>query len=894
MTGTPPPFRPQLRVTATPTDPYVNPGVAAPELDTTNYKALAQLSPTLAAMFNRMQEQGDKQAQQAAESNQTRLYNLTAEQTKAVLLDKDDEQVKAYLKQIGVEYWHNPLTRESGLRTLGARVVDQSGIPAALKGQMGMEKIARARMEAGPDPKAQQEAGFNAALDLAEPMLGELTDGIKSEIAKGSFQQRLEALALEANIAATAVQGKIHREDTAEAIKLDIQSFMDLGPNLDPIDNTMMDGMMVDWDAKWTELKKQYPSYDIKKMILDALESQLDRVSREYSVESPQFEAMVYTLDKLSESKGIVGTMDTELDNLRIRAMSQIARREARLSDPNNQRQRMEDIRGRAEDLFEAYMGSTARRTTAEVQKALMAHPEVKKMLDAGEATFDDLRKISQNWAQEEIEPKDRPIYHRLSTELREGQSKNFVDLLKGRHSDPDLQAEYDSLSDGMKDSLSTLWDRKVQVKWGRDKRHAAAEINQALVSLRVDQRVGGAPSHNAAVDALANLMIDAADQAIEDGKTPDEVRKVWQDMLEKKRPYHEKEVEGLRASENWATVSTSDLYRNALRDAKNRVDQSYKEKTARLENAGDLDRSKVPTLEAHQTILSAASSDVQAALPALRKLAERQLQDAGVHPSGPLLEMKVTELAAERLNNNVTQSYSQYDRKLETAVSVALAPSIQAYHDEDHKPIVPTLTPLPPGEGDIYDRRYENWGPEATEGIMDFRFGSGVGRQDMGDNPFLQAVFTAERRNWRAQAETNMSRIANKFAEDARDGKRNSQTMEGLHMGVWSYGLTPQIIAEGSLHGAGLDQIAGEDWRHNLSPRHIMLFTSKGKLDAFMKRAAEGGPEKDMLMNIGYDLSNEEDRAKVTGYQQDLIDAQTMTPKAWEFIKTNRQRFLQ
>jgi hypothetical protein len=872
----------------------VTPGVAAPELDTTNYQALAQLSPTLATMFNRMQEQGDKQAQQAAESNEARLYNLTAEQTKAVLLDKDDEQVKAYLKQIGVEYWHNPLTREAGLRTLGARVVDQSGIPAALKGQMGMEKIARARMEAGPDPKAQQEAGFNAALALAEPMLGELTDGIKSEIAKGSFQQRLEALALEANIAATAVQGKIHREDTAEAIKLDLQSFMDLGPNLDPINNTMMDGMMVDWDAKLTELKKQYPSYDIKKMALDALESQLDRVAREYPVESPQFEAMVYTLDKLSESKGMLGTMDTELDNLRVQATAKIVRREARLSDPNNQRQRMESIRARSEDLFEAYLGSTARRTTAEVQKALMAHPEVKKMLDAGEATFDDLRKISVEWAQEEIEPKDQPLYHQLSMELREGHSKNFVDLMKGRHSDPDLQAKYDDLPGGMRDTLSRLWDSKVQVKWGRDKRHAAAEIQQALVSLKADQRVRGAPAHNAAVDALANLMIDAADYAIEDGKTADEVRKVWQDMLEEKRPYHEKEVQSLRAAENWATLSSSPDYTNAFRDAKDRLDQSYREKTAKLENAGELDRSKIPTMEAHQKILSAASADVHAALPALRQLAERQLREAGVHPSGPLLEMKVTELAVERLNNNVTQSYSQFDRKLEDAVAVAMAPNIQAYHDEDKKPTIPTISALPPGKGNMWDRRYENWGPEATEGIMDFRFGSAVGRQDMGENPFLTAVFTASRQNWRTRAERKMSNIAQKFADDARDGKRNSQTMEGLNMGVWSYGLTPKIISEGALHGAGLEKIAGADWRHDLSPRHIMLFTSKRQLDAFMKRAAEGGPEKDMLMNIGYDLSQESDRAKITGYQQDLINAQTMTPKAWEFIKSNRERFLQ
>lgn len=193
-----------------------------------------------------------------------------------------------------------------------------------------------------------------------------------------------------------------------------------------------------------------------------------------------------------------------------------------------------------------------------------------------------------------------------------------------------------------------------------------------------------------------------------------------------------------------------------------------------------------------------------------------------------------------------------------------------------------------------MWDRRYENWGPEATEGIMDFRFGSAVGRQDMGENPFLTAVFTASRQNWRTRAERKMSNIAQKFADDARDGKRTSQTMEGLNMGVWAYGLTPKIISEGALHGAGLDKVSGDDWRHALSPRHIMLFTSKRQLDAFMKRAAEGGPEKDMLMNIGYDLSQEADRAKITGYQQDLIDAHTMTPKAWEFIKSNRERFLQ
>ena len=889
MTGTPPPFRPRLRVTASPTDPYVTPGVAGPSLDTTNYQALAQLSPTLATMFTRMQEQGDKQAGQAAESNEARLYNLTAEQTKAVLLDKDDPQVKEYLKQAGVEYWHNPLVRESGLRALGSRVVDQSGIPSALKGQKGMETIARARMEAGPDFKAQQEAGFKAAMKLAEPILGELTEGIESDIARGAFTSRLEALAREANIAATTIQGKIHREDTADSIRQDIESYMDLGPKLDPIDTTMQDAILVDWDRKWTELKKQYPAYNIKKMVLDTLEAQLDLVAREFSDDSPQFETMVSMLNKLSESKGIMGTADNELNDLRVRAIAKITNRERRERDPDNQRKRMADAEQELSDLIEGYIGSSGRRTPAEVQAAIMAHPKTKDLLESGKLTYDDIRQLSMNWRQEEVEPKNQPVYHQLSMELREGNSSNYVQLMRGKHPDKDkLQAQYDALPDQMKASLSSLWDSKVQSKWGRDKKHEQVLIANAIVDLRVDARVGGAARHNAKVDALAVTLQDVADRAIEDGKTPEEVTKAWRAVLDKERPNREEETKSVRDAESYTTIANSDEFKLAISDATKLLQQSYREKTAEIEQMSVEDRSMVPTIESHQHILATASNKVMSSMPQLREQAMKTLTDLGVEPTGPMLTREMNRLASQLLKKEVSEAQRKFDRSLSNSVAIAMAPSIQAYHDEDRKPLLPSVSQAP-AAGQHY-LTHENM-QKSLEAIREYRFGDYPDREDSGLRGWTRYLMgTYNDRYWGERAIKSMSW---KARYDVKQGSRTKPVLEALHLSIYGVGLSPKNVQEGKLHGVGLDKIVDKDWRNNLSPRHIMYFVSEKELSAFMKKAEEGKEEAKMFMNIGYDLSKAEDRKKIIDYQTDLIQAQARTPNSWTNIQQTRKDFL-
>tara|TARA_S200002703_G_scaffold113229_1_gene98747 strand:- start:17157 stop:19841 length:2685 start_codon:yes stop_codon:yes gene_type:complete len=893
----------------------------APELDMTNYKALANLSPTLTSMFNAMAEDAEQEAGKAAQTNQAKLFNLTLNQTTAVLHDPDDPKVKEYLKQNGVEYWNNPITRNSALLTLGQRALDMSPVPSVLSSAESVEQISRARMEAGPDPVKQQQAGFNKALELAGPAYEDVLNGIDSDIAKGAFRERLEIAARAANEAAVKIQSNLHIRDTKESIHSGIQSIVDLGQNLAVLEPSMVPAMVKDWGLKLTLMKKQHPAYDIRKFAIESLEAQADRVASMYDEDDAPFLALEKAMRLMAKEKnGVLSTAENEFKRIRQQMQSTIDRRAREQGEAKapERRAKIADVMG---EVFAKRYDANTVVTDREALSMMMENPTIQKMLKSKEIRMTDLRAESKDWASGRVESRRNSLVKRLTSEiLNDKNGKNYRNLAAGAYGEsfPNLQAQFDDLTDEQLGRLAALYSSFTTTQHGRDVDAIRVDIGASLKPLYVGTQTVGSVTHNEDIKLLEQRLLLKARDDIEEGLGYDVALKNFQQSFAEAYPQLEKTKTSLRNSENWASIKRHPTFAHVVTESQRVLQEESKEQVRRLGKD-----QAVPFRKQNYALLQQTSLHVQSALPKLRALAVEQIRDEGGIETGPAIEERVAVLASDEYNRFLDSKMEAHKTKLDKRVAQAARPGIREAQDDpaaapteiQHTNLLETTDERLSGNqranNDLENKaiagvlafhrttaaRTSDEFIDETDLFGQFLPGAATGFRHVFGSELEGATLGRGRKTREVIAANAVIKRVNRLRLKKNPSMLSNGEKKVLGAGVMMYGLDAKTIATGIFNGMPLKDMfdEGTNWRHEINPKFVMLFDGPDELDSFMKLASvEGAEEQQAFQNIGFDLSKLEDRQKLEAYQSKLFELTFKDEKATKFIRDTRAEFLQ
>lgn len=905
MTGIPPrnlsEYRPQLRVSASPTDPYVTPGLAAPEL--LNWEALSQIAPSLQKAFQGMEQEAIKEANRSLETNAVKLYNLTSEQVDATLTDPKSEAVAEFMKQAGVKSWHNPRVREQALNVLGTKAVDQSSAYGLLKSIDGQEKIARARMDAGPDEKMQQEAGFKAAMSIVEKELGELIAGSDSEIAKGAMRKRITAMALEANMAAQKIEDTLHRRDVEQNIHNKMQSVFNILDKMSVENPEMLNGEIDSISKYLKQTQKDNPTIKVADLALDSIKTLGNLIAEDSTLESEEMESYAHLISRLAEDeKGVLGTKDTQLAEVQESIQNKILRRERIERDPSNSLKRREILAEEFDDYFAQLWSSgktvTPQQIVRDIQSQTDKWEKLKK--DHGVLTTDLMELAKTKAIEEETEPKHAGMLHELTLEIRGGNASNYNKLLSGTHPDKEKQALFDSLSASQYSNLSSIYAGKLE----KTRRNQMAQVKTTIMDqvrpFMLSSQFRSSERHNAEISQFAKQLEAEAEQMLDDGMLPGDVQKWVVETVKERRPDGEKITREIEQAENLQNVFSSP----DLRDTMNQLRNEMAETRNQLIQDAKLEMEPPDLLQNSQiedTFINQAMLQLKSDMPKIREEAQQQMEQKGYTIDGPMLATTMSSIAAEKLRQLVRAKRKNYKNSISEKLFPLVAPTLKDAHAKlESPPAIQWQMPKDKSskaKHDVIDRvatTYRLDRADSQEFVQQERqLTSGFQPGTYGSSVFRNARATAEFQAASAIMSAKESvRVKGHYAASKEDKNY-------MLSGILLYGLDAKTLASGKMsNGVSISDIyQGQDWRRMVNPRMVRLFDSSTKLAAFKKRADEGKATEDEVSafrNIGYDIVNSaEDRDQIFQYQREILDNLEKLPKASKFIRETRQEFL-